>query len=73
MGHHKALLLQMQPNRVSLLKLMWHLALMMTLFVLSIGFFEYIMGFLVDVMNYFSKLGSFVNYICKFCFCSCKG
>ena len=37
MGSCKALFLQVQPNFVTHLKLMWHLMLIMALFVLVIG------------------------------------
>jgi hypothetical protein len=37
MGPHKAFLLQVQPNFISHLKLVWHLMLIMALLVLGIG------------------------------------
>jgi hypothetical protein len=37
MGPHKAFILQVQPNFISHLKLVWHLVLIMVLLVLGIG------------------------------------
>lgn len=49
--------------------------LIMALFVLSIGFFQDIMDWLVDVLNWFNKLGRFIGSrlnICRFSFYRCK-
>jgi len=66
----------MQPNLVSHLKLMRHLMLIMTLFVLSISLVKNVMTLLADVLNSFNKLGGFVGFglnMCKFFLGSCKG
>jgi hypothetical protein len=47
----KAFFLQVQPNFVSHMKLMWHLVLIMALIVLVIGLLKNIWNLLVDVLD----------------------
>ena len=42
---------------------MWHLRVILTLLVLSIGFVEYLMDLLVDVLNALNEVVSFVSFI----------
>jgi hypothetical protein len=76
MGSYKAFLLQIQPNLVSHLKLVWHPMLIMVLLVLSIGFMQNILNMLAYVLNLFNKLGGFFSLKLNmeiFCLCGCKG
>jgi hypothetical protein len=50
-GSSEALLLQMQPHFVAHLEVVWHLMLIMSLLVLSIGSVQDVMNLLVDVLN----------------------
>ena len=60
-GSGKVLFLQMQPNFSAHLKLMWPLMLIMSLFVLGIGFIQDVVNLLVDVLDAFNKSGHFIN------------
>ena len=74
-GSNKTFLLYMQLDLLSHLKLMWCPMLIMTFFVLSIGFIHDIMNLLVDVLNVFNKLDGLINFVLnmsKFYLCSCK-
>lgn len=51
MGSSKVLLLQMYLNFVTHWELVWHQMLIMSLLVLSIGFFQYVMDLLEDVLD----------------------
>ena len=62
MGPCKAFFLQIQPNFVAHLKLMWHPMLIMALLVLSIGFVQYVMNLLADVLNARDEAIFFVNF-----------
>jgi hypothetical protein len=76
MGSCKEILLQMQPNLVSHLKLVWHLVLILALLVLIIGFLQNIMDLLEDVLNPINKLGGFFGLrlnMGRFCLTSRKG
>lgn len=57
-GSNKALLLQMKPNFVTHLELVWHSMMIMALLVLSIGSFQYIMDLLADVLNALNEVVS---------------
>jgi hypothetical protein len=61
MGSCKVLLLQMQPNLFSHLKLVWNPVLIVLLLVLSIGFLQNIMDLLADVLNPLNKLDGFIG------------
>ena len=61
MGSFKVLFLQVQPNFISHLKLMWHLRLIMVLLVLGIGLLKNILNLLVDVLDTFNELGGFLG------------
>ena len=63
MGSYKALFLQVQPNFVTPLKLMWHPLLIMVLHVLVIGLLKDILNMLADVLDPFNELGFFFNFI----------
>jgi hypothetical protein len=62
MGSCKEFFLQVQPNFISHLKLVWHPMLIMALLVLGIGLLQNILNLLVDVMDSFNELGSFVGF-----------
>ena len=62
MGLRKAFFLQVQPNFILHLKLVWHPMLIMVLLVLGIGPLQNIMNLLVDVLDPFNKLRSFVGF-----------
>ena len=73
MGYGKAFFLQMQPNFVTHIKLMLHLVLIMSLFVIGIWLLQYVVNLLVDVLDAFNKSGHFISvaqYMCGFCLCS---
>ena len=73
MGSSKALFLQMQPNFVSHLKIMWHPMSIMSFLVLGIGLLQDAVNLLVDVLNAFNKYGFLISlrqYMCVFCLCS---
>jgi hypothetical protein len=55
MGSCKAFFLQMQPNFISHLKLVWHPVLIMALLVLGIGLLQNILNLLVDVLDSFNE------------------
>ena len=57
MGPCKAFILQMQPNFVAHLKLMWYSMLIMALLVLGIGFLQNIMKLLLNVLDSLKKFG----------------
>jgi hypothetical protein len=59
MGHYKAFFLQVQPNFISHLKLVWHLMLIMALIVLGIGLLQNILNLLVDVLDPLNEPGRF--------------
>jgi hypothetical protein len=62
MGSCKAFFLQMPPNFVAHLKLMWHLMLIMALLVLVIGILEDILNQLVDVLDPLNEPCGFVSF-----------
>ena len=62
MGSCKAFFLQVQPNFVAHLKLMWHPMLIMALIVLVIGLLQDILNLLVDVLDPLNELGVFVSF-----------
>ena len=45
------------------MKLVWHSMLIMTLLVLSIGFFQYVMDLLADVLNALNEVVRLVNFV----------
>ena len=55
-GSSEVLLLQMQPHFVAHLEVVWHLMLIMSLLVLSIGSVQYVMKLLVDVLNVLNEV-----------------
>ena len=61
MGPCKELFLQLQPNFVSHLKIMWHPMLIMALLVLSIGILYNILKLLVDVVDLLNELSVFFS------------
>jgi hypothetical protein len=76
MGSYKEIFLQMQPNLVSLFKIVGNLVLIMALLVLNIEFIQNIMEILVDVLNLFNEFGSFFNLRLSMgilCLFGCKG
>jgi hypothetical protein len=62
MESYKAFFLQVQPNFISHLKLVWHLMLIMALFVLGIGLLQNILNLLAYVLDLFNELGIFVSF-----------
>jgi len=69
MGFDKEFFLQMQPNFVTHLKLMWHPMLIMPLLVLGAGILQYVVNLLTNVLDLFNKLGFFINlkiHMCRF-------
>ena len=75
MGSYKALFLQIKPDLVSHLKLVWHRMLIMALLVLSIGLQQNIMDLLVDVLNPLNEPSGFVSLrqnMGKSFLCGCK-
>jgi len=67
-GPSEALLLQMKPNFVTHVELVWHPMLIMTLFVLWIFAIQYVMDLLEDVLNALNEaiipitIGSDINF-----------
>jgi hypothetical protein len=55
-GSIEVLLLQMQPHFVAHLEVVWHLMLIMSLLVLSIGFVQDVMNLLADVLNVLNEV-----------------
>ena len=62
MGSCKVFFLQVQPNFVAHLKLMWHLTLIIAFLVLVIGLLQDILNLLVDVMDLINEPGGFVSF-----------
>ena len=62
MGSCKVFFLQVQPNFVSLLKLMWNPMLIMALFVLVIGLLQDILNLLANVLDPLYEPGGFVSF-----------
>jgi hypothetical protein len=62
MGSCKVFFLQVQPNFISHLKLVWHPVLIMALLVLGIGLLQNILNLLVDVLDSFNEPGGFVGF-----------
>ena len=58
----EALLLKMQPYFIAHLEVVWHPVLIMALLVLLIGFVQYIMNLLADVLNSLDEVTCFVNF-----------
>jgi hypothetical protein len=76
MGSFKEFFLQVQPNFISHLKLVWHSMLIMALLVLGIGLMQNILNLLADVMDSFNEPGGFVDlsfHMGQFFLCGCKG
>ena len=61
-GSSEALLLQILPHFITHLEVVWHLMLIMSLLVLSIGSVQYVMKLLVDVLNALDEDVCFVNF-----------
>jgi hypothetical protein len=55
-GSSEALLLQMQPHFVAHLEVVWHLMLIMSLLVLSIGSVQDVMNVLANVLNVLNEV-----------------
>jgi hypothetical protein len=62
MGSCKELFMQVKPNFISHLKLVWHPMLIMVLTVLGIGVLQNILKQLVDVLDFFNESGGFVGF-----------
>jgi hypothetical protein len=62
MGSCKVFFLQVQPNFISHLKLLWHPVLIMAFIVLGIGLLQNILNLLADVMDSFNEPGGFVGF-----------
>jgi hypothetical protein len=62
MGPCKVFFLQVKPNFVSHLKLMWHSMLSMALLVLGIRILYNILNLLEDVLYPLNELGVFVSF-----------
>ena len=76
MGSCKDLFLQVKPNFISHLKIVWHSVLIITLLVLGIGLLQNILNLFTDVLDWFNELGGFVSFSLstgKFYLCGCKG
>ena len=63
MGSCEHLFMQMQPNLIPNLELVWNLMLVMSLLVFSIGIFQNVMELLVDVLDLFNKYGDLISLI----------
>ena len=61
MGSYEPLFLQMQPNLIPNLEIVWNLMLLMSLLVFSIGLFQNVMDLFVDVLDLFNKYGGLIN------------
>jgi hypothetical protein len=76
MGSFKVFFLQVQPNFISHLNIVWHPVLIMVLLVLGIELLQNILNLLADVMDSFNELGGFVGFdlhMGRFFLCGCKG
>ena len=76
MGSYENLFLQMQPNLIPHLELVWNPMLVMSLLVHSINLFQNVMDLLVDVLNLFNKYGGLISLKLSmgiFLLCGCKG
>jgi hypothetical protein len=62
MGSYKELFLQLQPNFISHLKLVWHLVLIMALLVLGFGLLQNILNLLENVLYFFNEPGAFIIF-----------
>jgi hypothetical protein len=62
MGSCKAFFLQVQPNFIFHLKLVWQTMLIMMLFVLGIGLMKNILNLLADVMDSFNEPRGFFSF-----------
>jgi hypothetical protein len=62
MGSCKVFFLQVQPNFISHLKLVWHPMLIMALLVLGIELLQNILNLLVDVLDLFNEPGVFFGF-----------
>jgi hypothetical protein len=62
MGYCKVFILQVQPNFISHLKLVWHPVLIMVMLVLGIELLQNILNLLVDVIDSFNEVGGFVSF-----------
>ena len=56
MGSYEPLFLEMKPNLIPHLQLVWNPMLVMSLLVLSIEIFQNFMDLLVDVLDLFKKI-----------------
>ena len=75
MGPCKVLFLQMQPDLVSHLKLVWYPVLIMTLLVLNSSYVEYVMDLLANVLNVLNEVVGLVRFelgMRQICLGSCK-
>jgi hypothetical protein len=61
MGSCKELFLQVKPNFISHLKILWHPLLIMELLVLGIGHLQNILNLFGDVLDFFNEIGGFVG------------
>jgi hypothetical protein len=62
MASCKEFFLQVQPNFVAHLKLMWHPMLIMAFLVLVIGHMYDILNLLVDLLDLLNEMGGFVSF-----------
>jgi hypothetical protein len=62
MGSCKMFFLQVQPNFIYHLKLVWHLMLIMALLVLGIRLLKNILSLLEDVLDLLNEPGRFVDF-----------
>ena len=75
MGSCKEFFLQVQPNFVSDLKLVWNPMLIIALLVLSIGFSKNVLDLLAHVLSPLNESGGFVSLILnmkRVCLCGGK-
>jgi hypothetical protein len=61
MGSCKAFFLQVQPNFISHLKLVWNPVLIMALLILGIRLLQIIMNLLVDLLGSFNEPSGFLD------------
>ena len=76
MGSCEPLFLQMQPNLIPHLELVWNPMLVMSLLVFSIGIFQNVMYMLVDVLDMYNKSSGLISLNLSmgiFLLCGCKG
>ena len=76
MHFYEPLFLQMQPNLIPNLELVWNPMLVMSMLVFSIGLLQNVMDLLANVMDLFNKSSGLINLGLSMgilLLCGCKG